>query len=201
MRNGLLILFCVIVFRGVAQNNVHFDKEGDTVWLKKIQLKSTLALHLNGAIVLMEQEPVLKKLKETRKAVKKQYQKELRNIGRAINNIVVVPLYITHYEDRLRFLDTHIGQLENKSTDTVVFFQQLFESQQLSVSELVPPLLEAGKCMVMDSSLRLVPHVIRKTTGQSSGLLVGGEPGSSYYFLPHATEFFLQKVELSARRR
>lgn len=201
MRFGWLLLSCVISHRGMSQSDVSFSMEGDSIWLKKIQLSSTVALHVNNAIVLMEEAPVLKKLREMRKAVKKQYQTELRKGTKIGNGVMVIPVVISHYEDRLRFLDTHIGQLEKKAPDTVILFQQLFESQGLSVSELVPPLLDAGKCMLMDSSLQLVPFVVRKSARKSNSLLVGSEPGMSYYFLPGATQYFLQNIELSGRRR
>ena len=78
MRFAWLLLLCVIFHRGMSQTDVSFDMEGDSIWLNKIQLSSTVALHVNNAIVLMEEAPVLKKLREMRKAVKKQYQTELR---------------------------------------------------------------------------------------------------------------------------
>lgn len=191
--------FVLLILSFAASSILHSQVAGynitkkDTIQLRDLHFKRTIAFYLDEAIVLFDYSFFLNKLKKERKGLKKQITSRERMIKKGTDYPGITSPQLKHYRRQYLPIDSVYTALKNHKTDTIRVDYSVFEKAQSPFGDFLPFVLEAKNCIILDFNHKPQPYIIKqagsKKTGQTTTV------SSSFYFLPAAKWYFWSKMD------
>ena len=192
MRLLLLILsLSVFEFSDAQEKSFNISRQ-DAIELSRVHFNKTVALRLDGAVILLEYQPVIKKIQDEKVWLKKEIRARERMIKKRKDYPGITSSQLKLLQDRLSGTDSIYKILYSRKTDTVWIDRSLIEKALSSVSEVVSSSLETNQCMVLNSNLELQTYIIKRTRSKKTGEMTG--VGLSFYFIRGAERPFWTKM-------
>jgi len=191
MKFFLSILLFFFLYPCEAQVQSYTITKQDTIRLNPINFKKVVALHLDEAIVVVDQNVFLEKLKEERKGLKKQIRSRERIIKGDAARTGIITSQVKSYKNQYSAVDSVYIALKNKKQDTAWINDKFIKSQS-SFGEFLPSLLETNKCNVLNRDLEPQKYIIKLTGNKRTGEMTS--VNSSFYYLPASKRFFRSKM-------
>lgn len=193
MKTFFLILSMTAINSLQAQINSYKISKTDTIELSDLAFKRTIALHFDEVTILLDHDLFMKHLTAERKGLKKQIKSLERMIKRGTDNPDITSSQLKSYQRHFALVDSVFTIVKQSRLDTFHVDYKIFIKADLPFGYFLPSVIESKQCMVLDLSNHKQNFVIKlsgtKKTGQMTAV------GSSFYFIPGATKYFLSKMD------
>jgi len=165
----------------------------DTIQLRDLHFKRTVALQLDEAIVLIDYNYFLDQIKKERKGLKKQITSRERMIKKGTDYPGITSPQLKRYQRQYLPLDSVYTALLRQKSDMVKVDYGVFENVQSPFGRFLPSVIEAKNCIILDLSHKPQPYIVKQTGYKKTGQMTA--VGSSFYFLPEAKRYFWSKMD------
>ena len=190
----LLLILSIAAFNSLfAQLDSYKIARRDTIELANLTFKRIVALQFNEAIVLIDYELFMKKLELERNGLKKQIRSRERMIRKRTDYPGITSLQLRKYQRQFSTVDSVFTAFMRTKLDTLRADNNVFANAGSSFGDFLPSALERKQCMVVDLSNRAQKYIIKLSGSKKTGQMTA--VGSSFYFIPGATRYFLSKMD------
>jgi len=193
MKTFFLILSITAINSLQAQIDSYKVSKTDTIKLYDLAFQRTITLHLDEATILMDHDLFMKHLKAERKGLKKQIKSLKRMIKRGTDYPGITSSQLRSYQRQYAPVDSEFAIVKQSRLDTFHVDYKIFIKADLRFDYFLPSAIESKQCMVLDLSNHKQNVIFKisgsKKTGQMTAV------GSSFYFIPGATKYFLSKMD------
>ena len=193
MKTFFLILSIAGINSLQAQVDSYQITNSDTIELPDILFKRTVALHFDEATILLDHDLFMKHLTAERKGLKKQIKTLERMIKRGTDYPGITSSQLRSYQRQYAPVDSEFAIVKQSRLDTFHVDYKIFIKADLRFDYFLPSAIESKQCMVLDLSNHKQNVIFKisgsKKTGQMTAV------GSSFYFIPGATKYFLSKMD------
>lgn len=194
MKIAVLICLLFICIAGHSQLVEQPARYEDTISLKDIRYKKVVAYYLEDAVMVVDHRIFLKKLKEARATLLKEYRlTALRIQKRLPDNFQLLDINVFNLQEPLDVLDSVIRKAKAEKSDTFRVYRQTFTRILPTFGDFLPALVEKGECAVFDMNDQRHFQIIRRRERANSAEWV--KTGPPYYYLPGASRYFMSPVD------
>jgi hypothetical protein len=176
-----------------AQIDLYKITRNDTIELSDLAFKRVVALHFDEATILVGFELFMKHLTAERNGLKKQIKSRERMIKRGTEYPGITLSQMKLYQKQFVPVDLVFTIVKQSKLDTFHVDYRIFIKANSPFGDFLPSAIESNQCMVLDLNNHKQNFVIKlsgsKKTGQMKAV------GSSFYFIPGATKYFLSKTD------
>lgn len=188
MKIFFLILSISVVNSVQGQIESYKIAKNDTITIPDISFRRVAAFHFANVTILAGYDLFMKYLTTERKGLKKQIRVRERMIKRGNNYPGITLSQLKSYQSQFVSVDSVFIVAKRNKTDT--FHVDYYKT---SIGSFIPSAIENGQCVVLDSNNHKQKCIIKlsgsKKTGQMTAI------GSSFYFIPGTTKYFLSKMD------
>ena len=183
-----------LILSTIAINSVHAQIESykitniDTIELPDISFKKVAALHFAEATILVDYNLFMKHTTAERKGLKKQIRSRERMIKRGTDYAGITSSQLKSYKNHFIPVDSVFAIAKQNRLDTFHV-----DYSKTPIGDFIPSAIENKQCMVLDPNNRKQKFVIKLSGSKKTGQMTA--VGSSFYFIPGATKYFLSKMD------
>jgi hypothetical protein len=188
MKTFLLILSIIVVNSVEAQIESYKITRSDTIELPGLSFKKVAALHFAEATILVDYDLFMKHLTAERKGLKKQIRSRERMIKRGTNYTGITSSQLKSYKSHFIPVDSVFAIAKKNKLDT--FHVDYTDSP---IESFIPSAIENQQCIVLDLNNHKQNFVVKLSGSKKTGQMTA--VGSSFYFIPGATNYFLSKMD------
>ena len=193
MRIFLLILSIATINSALAQIDSYKISNSDTIELSDLHFKKVVALHFDEATILVDYDLFIKHLSAERKGLQKQIKSRERMIKRGTDYADITSSQLKSYQRQFAPVDSIFIIAKRSKLDTIQIDYRLFIKANSPFGDFLPSAIENKQCMVLDLNNHKQNFVIKISGSKKAGQMTA--VGSSFYFIPGATKYFLSKMD------
>ena len=188
MKIFFLILSTIAINSVQAQIESYKITKSDTIELPDLSFKKLAALHFAEATILVDYNLFMKHLTAERKGLKKQIRSRERMIKRGRDYAGITSSQLKSYKNHFISVDSVFTIAKHNRLDTLHV-----DYTKTPIGNFIPSVIENKQCMVLDLNNHNQKFVIKLSGSMKTGQMTA--VGSSFYFIPGATKYFLSKMD------
>ncbi len=193
MKTFLLILSICTFSSSFSQIDSYKIIKTDTIELNDLTFKRIVALQFDEATVLIDYNFFMNKLSNERKGLQKQIKSRERLIRKGTSSREITSSQLNLYLRQFAAIDSVFAALKATKLDTLRADYGVFTKAGSPFGDFLPSALEKKQCMVADRNNRTQKYIIKFSGSKKTGDMTA--IGSSFYFIPGATTYFLSKMD------
>jgi len=188
MRTIFLILSLSAITSVQGQIDSYKITKTDTIKLVDISFKRVAAIHLSEATILVDYDLFMKHLTEERNGLKKQIRSRERMIKRGKDYSGITSSQLKSYKRDFTPVDSVFNVAKHNKLDT--FHADYVKTP---IGNFIPSAIESNQSIVLDINSHKQIFIIKMSGSKKTGQMTA--VGSSFYFIPGATKYFLSKMD------
>lgn len=188
MRTIFLILSLSAISSVQGQIESYKITKSDTIKLLDVSFKRVAALHLSEATILVDFDLFMKHLTAERNGIKKQISSRERMIKRGKDYPGITSSQLKSYKRDFTPVDSVFNVAKHNKLDT--FYVDYVKTP---IGNFIPSAIESNQCIILDNRNQKQIFIIKVSGSKKTGQMT--TVGSSFYFIPGATKYFLSKMD------